>query len=507
MIDEPKVIYAPTMKTPIYSWCCCQRHHRVTRCLSYIIKQMLLGLLILSAAAPNTYAETISVPSKIKFVNMRLHISHSAKKEIEKKVKSLTCSPKHFAILLERVNLYMPIIEKILKEEGMHEDFKYLVIQESTLISDHVSESNAVGFWQFKREAATEVGMQIDGHIDERMHIVESTRGFVKYVKKHYSHFNNWLYSLLAFYLGRGGMNLYIKEKNWHIKHSKAAIDERAHWYIYHFIAHKLVFEKAIGKKKHSELKLYEYKASSGTKLSEISQQFEVPLQNLQDYNKWLKTTRIPKDTRCAVFVPLKHAQYKRIEKKKPSAKPHHPKEVLDYSSYYQQAEQYPTIMVDALLTSAAQDRPLLQEESLIINGIPGARAAADDSLDSLAQRGNISLEQLLVYNDITIVHQVEVGQVYYFESKHDKGPIHYHITRPADTLWSIAQKYGMKLSALLQKNRMQQVTDLQLGQVVWLRFIRPARVPIEYVQTPPIAPHITSVDFEGEEEVDRYQI
>ena len=31
----------------------------------------------------------------------------------------------------------------------------------------------------------------------------------------------------------------------------------------------------------------------------------------------------------------------------------------------------------------------------------------------------------------------------------------------------------------------MKEVTDLQLGQVVWLRFIRPARIPIDYVQTP----------------------
>ncbi len=459
-------------------------YHFTKHSLRYTPKQMLIGVLLLAFLATGssqTYAETIAVPSKIKFANMQLHISNTAKKEIEERIRSLTSSPKHYEILLERVNLYMPIIEKILKEEGMHQDFKYLVIQESALISDQVSTSNAVGFWQFKEEAATEVGMQIDRHIDERMHIVESTRGFVKYVKKHHSHFNNWLYSLLAFYLGRGGTILYIKEKKWHIKHTKASVDDKAHWYIYHFIAHKLVFEKAIGKKKHSELTLYEYKDAPGKKLSDISQQFEVPLQNLRDYNKWLKTTRVPKDTRCTVFIPLKHGQYKRIEKVRPVTKSS-TKESPDYSAYYQHAAQFPAIQA-AALQREAPDRQLVPVETpYLINGIPGVVAQAEDSLESLAAKGNISLAQLLVYNDIAKENQVQVGQVYYFSNKHGKGQIHYHITQPTETWWSISQKYGIQLSTLLKKNRLRQLTELQVGQVVWLRFIRPARIPIEYV-------------------------
>lgn len=472
-------------------------------------RSAIIVLLICTIFRTNNYATTIKVPSKITFANMHLHISKGAKQEIEKKIKSLTCSPRHYEIIFERINLYMPIIEQILKEEGLHEDFKYLVIQESTLLSDHISESNAVGFWQFKQEAATEVGMQINRHIDERMHIVESTRGFIKYVKKHHSHFNNWLYSLLAFYLGRGGTNLYIKEKSWHIKHTKASIDDRTHWYIYHFIAHKLVFEKVIGQKSHSELKLYEYKESPGKNLTEISQKFEVPLQNLKEYNKWLKTTQVPKDSRCNIFVPLQHKQYKQY--KQIHTKVTYPtssnKEVIDYASYYQHADKFPAIKVTPPPKEDTPDRGPLQEEPLLINGIPGVIAKKEDTLNSLAQRGNIVRSKFLAYNDITDQHQVQIGQIYYFQDKHGKGPTHYHITQPEETWWRISQKYGIKQTALLRKNRMRQVEELKPGQIVWLRFIRPADIPIAYEKEHNVAADIgTDIDNNNQQQQQQLQ-
>ena len=61
---------------------------------------------------------------------------------------------KYLLLILDRVSIYFPIIEKILKEENIPDDFKYLSIQESSLISDAESSSNAVGFWQFKSETA-----------------------------------------------------------------------------------------------------------------------------------------------------------------------------------------------------------------------------------------------------------------------------------------------------------------------------------------------------------------
>jgi membrane-bound lytic murein transglycosylase D len=111
--------------------------------------------------------------------------------------------------------------------------------------------------------------------------------------------------------------------------------------------------------------------------------------------------------------------------------------------------------------------------------------AEPGDTLASLARKGNISLQQLLKYNDITANHQVQPGQVYYWKPKRSKATVHYHIARTQETWWSIAQKYGIKQAALLSKNRVHQVDPLKPGRVVWLRFIRPSNIPVAYVTDP----------------------
>ena len=90
---------------------------------------------------------TPNVPEVIDFDKIRLKINNDTRKEIQNEVDALHANDKFFKILIDRVNIYFPIIEEVLKEENIPEDFKFLALQESALISDAVSASNAVGFW------------------------------------------------------------------------------------------------------------------------------------------------------------------------------------------------------------------------------------------------------------------------------------------------------------------------------------------------------------------------
>src|SRR5690606_16816059 len=150
------------------------------------------------------------------------------------------------------------IIEKIFKEEELPDDFKFLSLQESSLISDAVSTSNAVGYWQFKKETAIEVGMRVDNHVDERMNIVSSSLGAAKYLKKNNTiYFNNWIYALLAYNLGAGGAKQKIKEK--YLGAKKMVIDGDMHWYVIRFLAHKLAYENSVGKNNNLPMTLVTY--------------------------------------------------------------------------------------------------------------------------------------------------------------------------------------------------------------------------------------------------------
>jgi membrane-bound lytic murein transglycosylase D len=406
---------------------------------------------------------------------MQLAITAEAKEEIAKKVHCLVRSPQHYKEIFDRVNLYMPFIERIIQEEGLPEDFKYLAIQESRLVADEVSTSNAVGFWQMKHAGATESGVRIDQYIDERMHVVAATRGFARYVKSHHAHFKNWLYALLAFHLGRTGVKPHIDERYLGAKFME--IDQHTHFYIYHFLAHKLVFQDVIGKELHPEICLYECHTCQGKSLKELSQQFGVSQQLLRAYNKWLKPSKVPEDATCPVLIPLTHQQYAQIDAVRVQG-------ILDkykinYAAYWDKAEPFPVVTRSAM--------KLGKESQLVtcFNGITGAVAQAGDSLTKLAEKGCLSLKQFLAINELTEKHRVQVGQVYYFKRKRSKADVHYHIVRPGETWWSIAQKYGITKSALLSKNRLRQEPTLEPGRVLWLRFIRPADIPIAYEKHP----------------------
>jgi membrane-bound lytic murein transglycosylase D len=438
-----------------------------------------LHLLIIISTLPylSIQGQAIDVPDKVSFANMVLHIKPEAKEEIQKKVSSLTQSPTHYKEISERVNLYMPFIEKVLKEEGVPEDFKYLVIQESVLVPDEVSTSNAVGFWQFKQETGLEVNLRIDHDIDERMHIIASTRGFCKFVKSHHNHFQNWLYALLAHYLGRTGTKNFIAENQWHINGTHVTIDKKVHWYIYHFIAHKIAFESAHNNNPHPSLRLYEYHNCHGKTLHEISSYFNVPLATMQAYNPWIKPLSVPLDIRYPLLIPMAHDQYARIQGKIDELLEKH---YLNYETYLDSAKIFPIIHQSP---SAGSN----QEAITLINGLKGIVVKGDTSLVSLAKTGKITLEQFLAYNEIDSLHKPMERQVYYFEPKNRRARAHYHIVQPKETWWTIAQQYGIKQASLLLRNRLRKPEILITGRVLWLRFIRPANIPIAYIKQPSV--------------------
>ena len=415
------------------------------------------------------YGATPQVPSRIWFADIKLHLSKGARKRVQEKVDSLTRSEKYFQTLLDRANLFLPIIERVFKEENFPLDFRYLVLQESELVSDVVSRSNAVGFWQFKEPAAREVGLKIDRHIDERMHITAATRAATKYVKQHNKAFNNWLYALLAYNEGGGGARKFIQKHYLGAKTMK--IERNAHVYIIHVLAYKIAFEQVLGRDRHPALYLYEYQETHGKTLGDISKELGVDIQQFTAYNKWLKRYRVPQGTTCTAIIPMTHQQYARrgtSKKKDTSAKRN-----IDYAKYWEKAKNFPVITLPKKIK--------FNTRVTAINDIAGVVARKGDSAISLAKEGRISLAKFLAFNDLDKNCLIMLGQVYYYKPKHSKAGVHFHIVRPGETWWNIAQKYGIKKGALLHKNRLRKEVALKPGRVLWLRFIRPANLAVAY--------------------------
>lgn len=115
-------------------------------------------------------------------------------------------------LLIKRANKYFPIIEPILKEEGVPDDFKYLAVIESGL-TQAVSPAGARGFWQIMKGTGRDYGLEINDNVDERYHIEKSTRVAADYLKRSKAKFGSWTMAAAAYNAGNRGVERQLERQ------------------------------------------------------------------------------------------------------------------------------------------------------------------------------------------------------------------------------------------------------------------------------------------------------
>lgn len=411
------------------------------------------------------------VPAVIHFADMKLKLTDGAIKDIQADVDALTRSEQYFIKKLKRVDMYFPIIERIFAEENLPDDFKYLVIQESALISDAVSSSNAIGFWQFKEASGLENGLRIDNQIDERKNIVSATRAAATYLKSHNFFFDNWAYSLIAYQTGRGGAEKHISSRNYGKKH--LTITKNTYWYLKKYLAHKIAFEQALGTSQ-PEYFLKEETNTSGKSLRDISKEYAVSQDLIEEYNKWIKRGRIPEDKTYTVIVPL--APMSPLAKRDNAY--HHSGSNRDLPGEVDMEGEKQFPIVEGPTTNGAAPKTPLEIE---INGKDGILAATGYDVAALAAAAGLTTKKFRKFNDMSLDQSIIPGEIYYTQRKRNRAKFYYHTVKPGETMWAISQKYGLKLHKLYRKNRMEGTEKPKPGRVLWLRHNRPKNIAVEY--------------------------
>jgi membrane-bound lytic murein transglycosylase D len=409
-----------------------------------------------------SWGQAPKVPSRMEFAGIKLRITEGARREIQADVDALTANATYFNIKVERAASYMPIVERVFAEEGLPDDFKYLAIQESGFIADAVSTSNAVGFWQFKKLTAQEVGLRVDRKVDERQNIVSASRGAAKYLQKNNFYFNNWLHALQAYQMGAGGAMEVLGDKGSGARHM--TIDKKTYWYIKTFLAHKVAFEEAIPIAAQNIDPYIEYIAGSGKSLKDIATITNVDYQELAACNTWLLTKNIPDDKMYTVLLPA-------------GSRVKQSSEVVASTGQVTQpartTEPYSATPFDP---SAEPVR------MLTLNGLPGAISRVDMSIDEFSEELGMEPVKLIEYNDLLPHGRIVPGQVYYKRPKRNKARIYYHTVEQGETAWSISQRYGLKQEKLLKMNRLAEKDPvLAAGRILWMKKTRPANVPVKY--------------------------
>jgi hypothetical protein len=116
------------------------------------------------------------------------------------------------ALIIKRANRAFPIIEPILKNYNVPDDFKYLAVIESGLVNA-TSPSGAKGVWQFMPETAKEKGMEVNDMVDERYHLEKSTEAACKYLLAAKEKFGSWTLAAASYNGGMNGLSKRLEEQ------------------------------------------------------------------------------------------------------------------------------------------------------------------------------------------------------------------------------------------------------------------------------------------------------
>ena len=397
------------------------------------MKIKITALLFFSIFIESFSQNSPRVPERIRIDNMVLNISDDVIPIIQNEVDALHLNEKYFQIYVDRINIFFPIIERILAEEEMPDDLKYLALQESALISDAVSSSDAVGFWQFKKETAEDYGLIVNEKIDERKNIVSSTRAASRYIKNSNYLFENWIFSIYSYYQGLNGAKEVVDPQLYGSK--RMIIDESTHWYIIKFLGYKIAFEDYADKINYNNnFSVYENRSFISVK--DMSESLSIDKSKLSSFNSWIKTDRIPNDKIYSFIIPEK-------------------KENIFKRTASVLSEKVNTL-IDQQNNSAIDEKILsvMSKRSIFLNGLPAFIADSIDNINEISSTYKISKKNFLAYNDIEKNHKIIPGMPYYLSKKRRKGRVQLYLRREDQSLWEISQLFGVQLSSLKKINK-----------------------------------------------------
>ena len=166
--------------------------------------------------------------------------NRDVKERLEKELLLNLWGRPQVVLWIKRSNRYFPIIEKMLKKHKMPEDLKYIAIAESALRPHAGSNKGAIGFWQFLKSSGRKYGLSINSRKDERRNIFRSTEAAIAYFKHLYDLLGSWTLAAAAYNMGEQGLlSEILAQKTRYYYHLYLPLETQR--YLFRVIAAKII--------------------------------------------------------------------------------------------------------------------------------------------------------------------------------------------------------------------------------------------------------------------------
>ena len=244
---------------------------------------------------------SVPIPAFVEFCGDRISLERLDMRErFDREVNSFTYFHSTTLLYFKRANRYFPVIEPILKENGIPDDFKYLCVIESNLDVRALSPAKAAGLWQFMEATGKGYGLEISTEVDERYHIEKSTQAACKYFKDAYGRYSNWVDVAASYNAGMGRISSSMKEQLVDSAFDLLLVSETSR-YVFRIMAIKEIFENPrkygflLKKENLYPLVPVQLKEVSSdiVNLALFAKENGINYMQLKDYNIWLRGTKL----------------------------------------------------------------------------------------------------------------------------------------------------------------------------------------------------------------------
>lgn len=244
--------------------------------------------------------KALKIPEGLNFAGERVPIEKADVKErIDRELLVNTYWQSNGLLMFKRANKYFPIIEPILAENGIPDDFKYLAVIESGL-QNVKSPAGASGFWQIMKATARENKLEVNGNVDERYHLEKATRVACDYLKKSKERLGSWTLAAAAYNAGNYGISKKLNTQKVNTYYDLLLGQETGR-YVFRIVALKEIMSNPENygfSFDQEDLYNLEYTTtvevdSVITNIAAFAQKFGTNYKNLKRHNPWLRENKL----------------------------------------------------------------------------------------------------------------------------------------------------------------------------------------------------------------------
>lgn len=265
-------------------------------------------------------AASWAIPENVDFAGEAIPVQNfDTRESLDRELNATAYRHGSTLLTIKRSGRYFPEIEKILKECGIPDDFKYLACAESDL-SNVISPKGATGFWQIMEGTGKEYGMIINREVDYRYDVDKSTRFACAYFRKAYERYGSWTMAAASYNNGFSGLSEQVdiqKETNYY----DLLLNEETARYVFRIAALKLVMSEPSKygfdikpEEMYKPLPYSEVRVDTAvTSFEQFSRKYDTNYKILKYLNPWLRRPFLTNTERreYVIRVPEKGARIK----------------------------------------------------------------------------------------------------------------------------------------------------------------------------------------------------